>query len=107
MLLLAFLISIGTSAFGQEGGSTSSTSVTLDLTPSEEGVTKNLATELGENVNAITNLTIVGPMTDADFTTLKNMAMLQVLDMSGVTVAVLQPYCLFHCILEILCTNNT
>ena len=85
MLLLAFLISVGTSTFGQEGGSTSSTSVTIDLTPSEEGVTKNLAAELDDNVNAITNLTIVGPMTDADFTTLKNMAMLQVLDMSGVT----------------------
>lgn len=85
MLLLAFLISIGTSAFGQEGGSTSSTSVIIDLTPSEEGVTKNLATELGDNVNAIINLTIIGPMTEADFTTLKNMSKLQVLDISGVT----------------------
>lgn len=74
MLLLAFLISIGTSAFGQ---------LVKEVTLSSE---TNLAAALGEDAAKATTLKITGPLTEADFTTMKdNMVMLQVLDMSGVT----------------------
>ena len=74
MLLLAFLISIGTSAFGQ---------LVKEVTLSS---TTNLAAALGDEVATVTTLKITGPLTEADFATMKNdMAMLQVLDMSGVT----------------------
>lgn len=74
MLLLAFLISVGTSAFGQ---------LVKEVTLSFE---TNLSATLGEDAAKVTTLKISGPLTEADFTTMKNdMAMLQVLDMSGVT----------------------
>ena len=82
MLLLAFLISVGTSVWGQEEPSTSR-EVDLSVTGSETA--KSLSSALGENANNITHLTIKGPLTAEDFVTLKNMARLQVLDMSGVT----------------------
>ena len=74
MLLLAFLISIGTSAFGQ---------LEKEVTLSS---TTNLAAALGAEAAKVTTLKITGPLTTEDFATMKdNMAMLQVLDMSGVT----------------------
>lgn len=74
MLLLAFLISVGTSAFGQ---------LEKEVTLSS---TTNLAAVLGDEVATVTTLKISGPLTLEDFSTMKNdMAMLQVLDMSGVT----------------------
>lgn len=74
MLLLAFLISIGTSAFGQ---------LVKEVTLSSE---TNLAAALGDEAAQVTTLKISGPLSDADFTTMKDeMKMLQVLDMSGVT----------------------
>lgn len=74
MLLLAFLISIGTSAFGQ---------LVKEVTLSSE---INLATALGDEAAQVTTLKISGPLREADFTTMKDeMKMLQVLDMSGVT----------------------
>lgn len=74
MCLLAFLISIGTSAFGQ---------VVKEVTLSS---TTNLAAALGAEAAKVTTLKITGPLTTEDFITMKdNMAMLQVLDMSGVT----------------------
>ena len=74
MLLLAFLISVGTSAFGQ---------LVKEVTLSS---TTNLEAALGEDAAKVTTLKITGPLTEADFATMKdNMAMLQVLDMSGVT----------------------
>ena len=80
MLLLAFLISIGTSAFGQ---------LVKEVTLSS---TTNLAAALGDQAVTVTTLKITGPLTAADFTTMKdNMAMLQVLDMSGVTDLPLDP----------------
>ena len=90
MLLLAFLISVGTSVWGQDDP-VSSTSKTVDLSVTEgqgeigtQGQT--LAAALGDEANSITELKITGPLTEADFATMKNdMPMLQVLDMSGVT----------------------
>lgn len=87
MLLLAFLISVGTSAWGQDEPSTSRE---VDLTVTEgQGETgtqgRTLAAALGDEANSITELKIIGPLTAEDFATLKNMARLQVLDMSGVT----------------------
>ena len=74
MLLLAFLISIGTSAFGQ---------LVKEVTLSSE---TNLAAALGDEAAQVTTLKISGPLSDADFTTMKDeMKMLQVLDMSEVT----------------------
>ena len=74
MLLLAFLISIGTSAFGQ---------LVKEVTLSPE---TNLAAALGDEAAQVTTLKISGPLREADFTTMKDeMKMLQVLDMSGVT----------------------
>ena len=74
MLLLAFLISIGTSAFGQ---------LVKEVTLSSE---INLATALGDEAAQVTTLKISGPLSEADFTTMKDeMKMLQVLDMSEVT----------------------
>lgn len=74
MLLLAFLISIGTSAFGQ---------LVKEVTLSSE---TNLAAALGDEAAQVTTLKISGPLCNADFTTMKDeMKMLQVLDMSGVT----------------------
>lgn len=74
MLLLAFLISIRTSAFGQ---------LVKEVTLSSE---INLATALGEEAAQVTTLKISGPLREADFTTMRDeMKMLQVLDMSGVT----------------------
>ena len=74
MLLLAFLISIGTSAFGQ---------LVKEVTLSFE---TNLSAALGEDAAKVTTLKISGLLTTEDFATMKdNMAMLQVLDMSGVT----------------------
>lgn len=74
MLLLAFLISIGTSAFGQ---------LVKEVTLSSE---TNLAAALGVEAAKVTTLKITGPLTTEDFATMKDdMAMLQVLDMSGVT----------------------
>lgn len=74
MLLLAFLISIGTSAFGQ---------LVKEVTLSSE---TNLAAALGDEAAQVTTLKISGPLREADFTTMKDeMKMLQVLDMSGVT----------------------
>ena len=74
MLLLVFLISVGTSAFGQ---------LVKEVTLSS---TTNLAVALGDEVAKVTTLKITGPLTLEDFSTMKNdMAMLQVLDMSGVT----------------------
>ena len=74
MLLLAFLISIGTSAFGQlekEVTLSSTTNLAAALTAEEKG--------------KVTTLKISGPLTEADFATMKNdMPMLQVLDMSRV-----------------------
>lgn len=82
MLLLAFLISVGTSAWGQDEPSTSRE---VDLTVTGSETAKSLSSALGENANNITHLTIKGPLTAEDFATLKSMSMLQVLDMSGVT----------------------
>ena len=87
MLLLAFLISVGTSVWGQEEPSTSRE---VDLSVTEgQGETgtqgQTLAAALGDEANSITELKIIGPLTAEDFVTLKNMARLQVLDMSGVT----------------------
>ena len=87
MLLLAFLISVGTSVWGQEKPSTSRE---VDLTVTEgQGETgtqgRTLAAALGDEANSITELKIIGPLTAEDIATLKNMARLQVLDMSGVT----------------------
>ncbi|MDY4756434.1 MAG: leucine-rich repeat protein [Parabacteroides sp.] len=74
MLLLAFLISIGTSAFGQ---------LVKEVTLTSE---TRLEAALGEDAAEVTTLKISGPLTTEDFATMKNnMAMLQVLDMSGVT----------------------
>lgn len=74
MLLLAFLISVGTSAFGQ---------LVKEVTLSSE---TNLAAALGDEAAQVTTLKISGPLCEADFTTMKDeMNMLQVLDMSGVT----------------------
>ena len=74
MLLLAFLISIGTSAFGQ---------LVKEVTLSSE---INLATALGDEAAQVTTLKISGPLSEDDFMTMKDeMKMLQVLDMSGVT----------------------
>ena len=74
MLLLAFLISIGTSAFGQ---------LVKEVTLSSE---TNLAAALGDDAATVTTLKISGTLTTEDFATMKNnMAMLQVLDMSWVT----------------------
>lgn len=74
MLLLAFLISIGTSAFGQ---------LVKEVTLSSE---TNLAAALGDEAAQVTTLKISGPLCNADFTTMRDeMKMLQVLDMSGVT----------------------
>ena len=75
MLLLAFLISVGTSAFGQ---------LVKEVTLSSE---TNLAAALqNEELEKITTLKITGPLTEADFATMKDdMPVLQVLDMSGVT----------------------
>lgn len=89
MLLLAFLISVGTSVWGQEDP-VSSTSKTVNLNPTEEqGETgtqgKTLAVALGDEANSITELKIIGPLTAEDFSTLKNMQMLQVLDMGEVS----------------------
>lgn len=90
MLLLAFLISVGTSVWGQDDP-VSSTSKTVNLNPTEEQgetVTQGLtlAAALGDEANSITELKITGPLTEADFATMKNdMPMLQVLDMSEVT----------------------
>lgn len=84
MLWLAFLISVGTSVWGQDDPSTSN-SKEVDLTVTEGEAAKSLSVELGEDINNVTHLTVKGPLTVDDFTTLKNMARLQVLDMSGVT----------------------
>lgn len=86
MLLLAFLISVGTSVWGQDDP-VSSTSKTVDLSVTEgQGeTTQSLSVALGNDINNITHLTIKGPLTAEDFATLKNMARLQVLDMSEVT----------------------
>ena len=74
MLLLAFLISVGTSAFGQ---------LVKEVTLSSE---TNLAAALGEDAATVTTLKISGLLTEEDFATMKNdIPMLQVLDMSGVT----------------------
>ena len=65
MLLLAFLISIGTSAFGQ---------LVKEVTLSSG---TNLAAALGDEAAKVTTLKITGPLTEADFATMKNdMAML-------------------------------
>ena len=82
MLLLAFLISVGTSAWGQEEPSTSRE---VDLTVTGSETAKSLSSALGENANNITHLTIKGPLTAEDFATLKSMSMLQVLDMGEVS----------------------
>lgn len=82
MLLLAFLISVGTSVWGQEEPSTSRE---VDLTVTGSETAKSLSSALGENTNNITHLTIKGPLTAEDFATLKSMSMLQVLDMGEVS----------------------
>lgn len=75
MLLLAFLISVGTSVWGQEVKE-----VTLSPETNLEAALQN------EELEKITTLKITGPLTEADFATIKNnMSMLNVLDMSGVT----------------------
>ena len=43
-----------------------------------------MASELGDNVNTITNLVVIGPLAIEDFETMKSMKLLQVLDMSQV-----------------------
>ena len=74
MLLLAFLISIGTSAFGQ---------LVKEVTLSPE---TNLAAALGDEAAQVTTLKISGPLSEDDFMTMRDeMNMLHVLDMTGVT----------------------
>ena len=74
MLLLAFLISIGTSTFGQ---------LVKEVTLSSE---TNLAAALGDEAAQVTTLKISGPLSEDDFMTMKDeMNRLQVLDMSRVT----------------------
>ncbi len=83
MLLLAFLISVGTSVWGQE--EPSSSSMTVDLSGTGSETAESLSSALGEYANNITHLTIKGPLTAEDFATLKSMSMLQVLDMGEVS----------------------
>ena len=79
MLLLAFLISIGTSAFGQ---------LVKEVTLSSE---TNLAAALGAEAAKVTTLKITGPLTTEDFTTMKdNMAMLQMLNIYYITLSSLE-----------------
>lgn len=72
---MAFLVTIGTSGVYAQLAKT----VTL-TTPN------TLASALGDDAVKITSLTIIGPLGEDDFKTMKEqMNMLQVLDMSGVT----------------------
>ena len=73
--LMAFLVTIGTSGVYAQLAKT----VTL-TTPN------TLASALGDDAANITSLTLIGPLGEDDFNTMKErMNMLQVLDMSGVT----------------------
>lgn len=73
--LIAFLVTIGTSGVYAQLAKT----VTL-TTPN------TLASALGDEAANVTSLTLIGPLGEEDFNTMKErMNMLQVLDMSGVT----------------------
>lgn len=99
LFMLAFLVSFGFAAVGQESidpsnEESSNNTEQNETTPqgpleksvnlSTEGV--SLADALGDDVAKVTKLIVSGTLTNADFETIKNdMRMLQVLDMQGVT----------------------
>ncbi len=98
LFMLAFLVSFGFAAVGQESvdpgneESQEQTSQNNQNPSTVDGITtvtldgsQSLADLLGNQKDEVLYLKLVGPLTEADFTTMRGMSALKIIDMAGVT----------------------
>ena len=98
LFMLAFLVSFGFAAVGQESvdpsneesSNNTEQNETTPQGPLEKSVNlptdgASLAEALGDDVAKVTKLIVSGTLTEADFATMKGMSALKIIDMAGVT----------------------